>query len=541
MRKRARCACWPARSRPRSSSARRADANAFFAGIARQSRRGAYPRAYVGEQSYWTVFGVDGGRVASLLSEDGVVEPVPGVGALEPFLVSDGRVASWADARISHSLRDGDLPMPASHWRVGDLGLDIAAFGAGNADDALSGRSLHGAQSWQAAAHARARARLAALPGEPADAVPRPSRRRQPDRDPEVGGRRPLGQWRAAPQADAVAEQRSPRAGRGRAGGRLARGGAACRPGAGHQRPRWLRQRRAALRHEPRLPASSGPSTSSCRSRRRPCPQGSTSAATQARVAARWRAALDRVGIEGPGEVADIARTLRTALGHILVNRSGPALQPGARAYARSWIRDGALTSSALLRLGHEDVARDFLLWFAPFQFKNGKVPCCATARGADPVPENDSDGQFAFAATELWRYSRDEKTARALWPHVAAAMAYMESLRAKRTQRREPGGRAQRLFRPDAAFDQPRRLFRQGGVFLLGRFLGLRRVSKRRRARHGPGARRRRIAPGRAARRVSRRPARLRSRPAPPASASTCCPGPRTAATSIRPRARSR
>ena len=122
--------------------------------------------------------------------------------------------------------------------------------------------------------------------------------------------------------------------------------------------------------------------------------------------------------------MADIARTLRTALGHILVNRSGPALQPGARAYARSWIRDGALTSSALLRLGHEDVARDFLLWFAPFQFKNGKVPCCATARGADPVPENDSDGQFAFAATELWRYSRDEKTARALWPHVAAAMA---------------------------------------------------------------------------------------------------------------------
>jgi hypothetical protein len=36
-----------------------------------------------------------------------------------------------------------------------------------------------------------------------------------------------------------------------------------------------------------------------------------------------------------------MARTLRTALGHILVNRSGPALQPGARAYARSWIRTG--------------------------------------------------------------------------------------------------------------------------------------------------------------------------------------------------------
>ncbi|MDP9045097.1 MAG: hypothetical protein M3O01_09855, partial [Pseudomonadota bacterium] len=139
---------------------------------------------------------------------------------------------------------------------------------------------------------------------------------------------------------------------------------------------------------------------------------------------------LDRVSIVGPAEVGDIARTLRTALGHILVNRSGAALQPGARAYARSWIRDGALTSSALLRLGHADEARDFLRWFAPFQFKNGKVPCCATARGADPVPENDSDGEFAFAAADLWRYTGDTATARALWPNVQAAIGHMESLR---------------------------------------------------------------------------------------------------------------
>ena len=109
-------------------------------------------------------------------------------------------------------------------------------------------------------------------------------------------------------------------------------------------------------------------------------------------------------GISGPAEVEEIARTLRTSIGHILVNRSGAALQPGPRAYARSWIRDGALTSSALLRLGHDDVARDFLLWFAPFQFQSGKVPCCATVRGADPVPEHDSDGEFAFAAADLWQ-----------------------------------------------------------------------------------------------------------------------------------------
>jgi hypothetical protein len=112
------------------------------------------------------------------------------------------------------------------------------------------------------------------------------------------------------------------------------------------------------------------------------------------------------------------------------VNRSGAALQPGPRAYARSWIRDGALTSSALLRLGQDDVARDFLLWFAPFQFSSGKVPCCATARGADPVPENDSDGELAFAAADLWRYTHDLATARTLWPHVRRAVEHMDALR---------------------------------------------------------------------------------------------------------------
>ena len=112
------------------------EANAFFAGLAKEAPRGRYPRAYLGQQTYWTVLGVDGGRTASLLSEDGVLEPVPGVGALEPFLIVDGNVLSWADVRSSHTLQDGDLPMPSVHWRAGDLALDISAFGDGTPDAA---------------------------------------------------------------------------------------------------------------------------------------------------------------------------------------------------------------------------------------------------------------------------------------------------------------------------------------------------------------------------------------------------------------------
>ena len=406
------------------------DANAFFTQIAQQSRRGTYPRAYLGEQAYWTVFGVDGGRVASLLSEDGTVEPVPGVGALEPFLVSDGRVATWADARISHSLREGDLPMPATHWRVGDLVLDIVAFGAGTPNTAravvrytvrnvgkrslpvtlaLAWRPFQANPPTQFLAHRGGASPIETVTWDGGALRVNGALRLKPLQSPSSVRVEPAA---AGAVVDWLAE--APPAGRATS----------------ISDPDGFAS--AVLRYDLKL----GPGGHRTIDVVLPVAGAALPSIVdvgreQARVAARWRAALDRVRIDGPDEVADVARTLRTALGHILVNRSGPALQPGARAYARSWIRDGALTSSALLRLGHEDLARDFMLWFAPFQFNNGKVPCCATSRGADPVPENDSDGEFVFAATELWRYTRDEKTARLLWPHVAAAVRHMESLRA--------------------------------------------------------------------------------------------------------------
>ena len=83
-----------------------------------------------------------------------------------------------------------------------------------------------------------------------------------------------------------------------------------------------------------------------------------------------------------------------------------------------------------MLRLGHEEVGRDFLRWYAPYQFPNGKVPCCVDARGDDPVPENDSHGEFIFLVSELYRYTHDRSLLEAMWPHVEAAAGYMETLR---------------------------------------------------------------------------------------------------------------
>ncbi|PWB67575.1 MAG: coagulation factor 5/8 type domain-containing protein, partial [Holophagae bacterium] len=151
------------------------------------------------------------------------------------------------------------------------------------------------------------------------------------------------------------------------------------------------------------------------------------------RETAGWREQLDRVTLELPADGADLAATVRANLGYILVNRDGPAIQPGSRAYDRSWIRDGALTSAALIRLGHGDAAASFAEWFAGYQFASGRVPCCVDGRGADPVPEHDSHGELVYLIAEVVRSSGDLEFARRMWPHVAAATDAIDALRAER------------------------------------------------------------------------------------------------------------
>jgi hypothetical protein len=165
--------------------------------------------------------------------------------------------------------------------------------------------------------------------------------------------------------------------------------------------------------------------------------------AQRAQTLAQWREKLNRVELVVPGKYQALSDTLRSSLAYVLINRDGPAIQPGSRAYERSWIRDGAMTSEMLLRLGHEKDAKEFLLWYAKYQFANGKVPCCVDRRGADPVPENDSAGEFLFLIDSVYRYTGDEQLLRQLWPATTKAVAYMDKLRlSERTEANQQGDR---------------------------------------------------------------------------------------------------
>jgi hypothetical protein len=146
-----------------------------------------------------------------------------------------------------------------------------------------------------------------------------------------------------------------------------------------------------------------------------------------------WHRRLDAVELRLPPAADRLVKTFRTVLAHVLINRDGPAIQPGSRSYARTWIRDGSLTSSALLRAGIDEPVRELIEWFAPYQLANGKIPCCVDSRGADPVPENDSHGEFIFLVDDYWRYTHDRATVEKVWPHVETAVAYIDELRSQR------------------------------------------------------------------------------------------------------------
>lgn len=143
--------------------------------------------------------------------------------------------------------------------------------------------------------------------------------------------------------------------------------------------------------------------------------------------------AHQNVALVCPKSDSWLSETFRAQLAYILINRDGPAIQPGSRSYERSWARDGSLTSSALMELGHQEEVRAWIDWFSDHIFDNGKVPCVVDKRGADPVPEHDSPGQYIWAVANYYRYTKDKEFLAKHWPKVQHVVEYIQSLRAQR------------------------------------------------------------------------------------------------------------
>ena len=421
-----------------------ASLNDLYAAVAKDARRGLYPRGISGEQSFWTVVGLDGAREEGLLSEDGALEVGKGRFSVEPFLWLDGKLVTWADVTMSHALVDGDLPLPSVTWHAKGLDLEIAVAPRGRPGDprliaryrlAATGRSRRAGVLYLAlrpfqvdppsqflnTAGGAATVDSIVLDGTTA--------RVGPDAIVDSGTRADGAGAVTFDEGDVVESW-------------LARGVLPPRPAAndpfGHASGVYAFKFdvEPGTPAEFRLDAAPKPGPTSGFPAPLASPAEVRARTTTDFAAARdeWRAKADKVRIALPDSARDVLQTLKAQIGWILVNKDSAGIQPGSRSYDRSWIRDGALTCSALLRLGHADDVKAYIEWFAPYQYADGKVPCCVDRRGSDPVPEHDSHGEFIYLLAQYLRYTRDQALAVRMWQHVAAAAAYLDTLRAQRS-----------------------------------------------------------------------------------------------------------
>jgi hypothetical protein len=147
-----------------------------------------------------------------------------------------------------------------------------------------------------------------------------------------------------------------------------------------------------------------------------------------------WRTKVEHIKFNLPGSADRIVNTYRSNLAYILINRDKVGIQPGSRSYERSWIRDGALTSSALLKSGIVPEVKDFIDWYTDHQYENGKVPCVVDNRGPDPVPENDSHGEMIYLIREYFNFTQDTAFLRSKNKNVLKSVEYIESLIGERS-----------------------------------------------------------------------------------------------------------
>jgi len=431
----------------------------LYYSMAERSPRGSFPRYLLRQQSYWTCAGVPNGVTCALINEEGLVEPDRGTFSIEPFLKVDGRLVTWADVKRRGRLEAGGMAIPTVEWKGDTVDLDTTLFATGSGEQSI----LFIRYRVQSRADTRQRVKLF-VAIRPHQVSPPWQKWRTIG---GVGEIREIGWARDAVVVNGdrlIVPLTKPAAFEALTFDEgLLTDALTSRNFAGQESVRDPHGLASAALSFP-LTLSPGEARTVCLA----VPFGVSSgkrSAVVAQLAAMncdtqfeeavqtLQDATDQVTFELPAGIATAAAdTFRTAAGQILINRDGPALQPGPRRYTRSWIRDGAIMGSALARAGQVTPLADFIRWYAPFQRKDGFVPCCVDRDGVDPLVEHDSHGQLIYAAMEAFRFSRDQKALKSLWPAVRRAAVYIETLSQSRPKSTLPENVAIRGLLPESA-----------------------------------------------------------------------------------------
>lgn len=388
---------------------------AFWHHIAASEPRGWHPRWLVREQSLWTPVGVPNGSSCALINEEGMIEVAEGSFSVEPFVCIGGRLFTWTDVRVRQELRGGWRPVPSVFWETDDWTLQIEAATLSDGALRVRHRFLNRTRQSQ-----RVRLLIALRPFQ----VTPPWQHFR-----NVGGVSCIHDLAWTDGAVRVNDSATivPDTSEVLFGAMTFDEGALVSRLAGGDLPDSSRVHddfgfaSGVLAFDFTLPPLEEK-------------QIGWSTALASSSADPWQNKLPEHQLSGASWAADAIHAMLTATAHILITRSGPALQPGPRRYTRSWIRDGTIMSAALLRMGCADEVREFIRWYAPFQREDGFIPCCVDRDGPDWLVEHDSHGQFIALIAAYVRFTGDTPLLDEMWPRIRKAVAFIEAII-------EPGG----------------------------------------------------------------------------------------------------
>ncbi len=391
--------------------------NEFIHAVAADFPRGHFPRYWSREQSYWTPIGSPEGRRRGLINEEGLVEVDEAGFSLEPFLLIAGRLITWADAAISLGMEQDGAPFPSVTWQVGEMKLHVRPWVDGTGDELV----LRVSYQVENTASQDVRLVVAVRPYQ----VNPPWQAFR-----NLGGISPIHHIVCQPDGMTVegrqVEPSHPAE---------AQGAAAFEEGGVVE---FLVK--GTLPTASTVEDSSG-LASAAMAWQVPQDTGAFHVTlsipfflTAAKLAddgrekalARWREILAPVEWRVPASAQAAVQCFRTAASHILINRDGPACQPGPRRYTRSWVRDCVIMGAAMAKVGQLHVLRDFLTWYAPFQREDGFVPAVVDRDGVDWIVEHDSHGQFIWGICEVYRGDRNLDFIQSLWLPLSRAADYL-------------------------------------------------------------------------------------------------------------------
>jgi F5/8 type C domain len=395
--------------------------HAFWHNVAAGEPRGWHPRWLHNEQSVWTPTGTADGVHCALLNADGMCEFDQGSPSLEPMLWIKGQLFTWADVTPRQELAEDWMPLPSVIWETPEWRLRSQA------------ETMHGGVT-------RMRYRFENLGEEALDArlfvLVRPFQVTPPWQSfRNLGGVKQISElaFRDGTLSIDAATSIAPSA---ESWSVAPRRFAALRFDEGFM-PSFLAQGILPPDSEVRDPF--GFATGAFEFE---LPTGAhqfSDVALNCRPASaanphvetpfNWRPIIPSQQWTGNDWAQEAIQAALTATAHILVTRSGPALQPGPRRYTRSWIRDGAMMSAALLRMGRTREVREFIEWYAPYQRSDGFVPCCVDHEGPDWLVEHDSHGQLIALIADHHRFAPDGALLEEIWEHVERAVECIERL----------------------------------------------------------------------------------------------------------------